>query len=280
MSTTRRSNSMSKGFLWFAQNNNFTDYTKLSVQLARSIKKHNNENKTCVIVDQKSVFESEFVDHVVVMKQDSSDLHAQKFSNEHKAFSLTPFTHTIKLEADMLFTSNTDWWWNYLCKHDMVFSVDCKNYHDETIKNTPYRRLFEQNHLPNIYNGLTYFRKSQYAMDFFNLCKQISQNWEYVSKEILINCHDEYPSTDVVYALASRIMDPLNLNLIDYPWFKFLHGKPAINKLSGDKEYENYLYPIKLEDRIYLGGKRLHRIWHYYDKRTTEVLDGRVFKSI
>ena len=35
---------MSKGFLWFAQNNDKTDYVELSIKLAESIKKHNKEN--------------------------------------------------------------------------------------------------------------------------------------------------------------------------------------------------------------------------------------------
>ncbi len=45
---------------------------------------------------------------------------------------------------------------------------------------------------------------------------------------MLIGCHDPYPSTDVVYALAYRIIDPTQKQLINYPWFKFIHNKPAI----------------------------------------------------
>ena len=48
---------MSRGFLWFAQNNNDTDYVEMSIELARSIKRHNTENKICVITDEKSKFE-------------------------------------------------------------------------------------------------------------------------------------------------------------------------------------------------------------------------------
>ena len=58
------------------------------------------------------------------------------------------------------------------------------------------------NDLPNVYNGLTYFRKSKQAQTFYNICKTITLNWEFVRDQILINCHDETPSTDVVYALA------------------------------------------------------------------------------
>ena len=55
---------MSKGFLWFAQNNDQTDYVRLSIALAKSIKRYNRENKICVITDEKSKFDSEFVDVV------------------------------------------------------------------------------------------------------------------------------------------------------------------------------------------------------------------------
>jgi len=35
---------MSRGFLWFAQNNNTTDYVELSIRLAESIKEWNKVN--------------------------------------------------------------------------------------------------------------------------------------------------------------------------------------------------------------------------------------------
>jgi hypothetical protein len=268
---------MTKGFLWFAQNTESIDYVNLSIELAQSIKKHNKENAICVVVDKKSHFQSQYVDQVIVLDKDDSKEQDIKFANEHKAFELSPFTHTIKLEADMLFTSSTDWWWYYLCQNDLVFSVNCRNYEDKIVKDTTYRALFHYNHLPNIYNGLTYFRKSQRAMQFFKICKSITENWKMVQEQLLINCHDRYPSTDVVYALAYRILDPLNESLIDYPWFKFIHGKNGINSVPTSLDQYNYLYPIKLHDRIYIGGNRLHRIWHYHDKKIPEVLNGRVF---
>ena len=49
---------MSNGFLWFAQNNDSTDYVDLSIKLAESIKKHNRQNKICVVTDKKSKFEN------------------------------------------------------------------------------------------------------------------------------------------------------------------------------------------------------------------------------
>ena len=263
---------MSKGFLWFAQNNEKTDYVKCSIELAKSIKKYNKHNSICVVTDKQSRFESEYVDVVKVMNTDSSADHEIKWANEYKAFRLSPFKHTIKLESDMIWTDNTDWWWYHLWQHDLVFAVDCKNYNDQDVKNVSYRKLFVKNNLPNIYNGLTYFRRSIYAQQFFRTCEVITLNWNEVKEKMLIDCHDKYPSTDVVYALAYRIIDPTQNNLIDYPWFKFIHNKPDIQGNT-----TKYLMPMKINDRIIFGSQRLHRVWHYLDKNIPEELNARIF---
>jgi len=93
---------MSKGFLWFAQNNANTDYVELSIKLAESIKHWNRNNNVCVVTDEKSKFEHKAVDVVKVIREDESAEHDMKWANEYNAFSVTPFTHTIKLESDML----------------------------------------------------------------------------------------------------------------------------------------------------------------------------------
>ena len=171
---------MSKGYLWFAQNNSKTDYVDISIKLAQSIKRTTRDNKICVVTDEASKFESEYVDVVKVLREDDSADHDIKWANEYKAFALTPFTHTIKLEADMLWNHNTDWWWYYLWQQDLVFSVDCRDYRDNIVKDKTYRQLFRQNHLPNIYNGLMYFRKSKKAQRFFEIAEHIVKNWQEV----------------------------------------------------------------------------------------------------
>ena len=175
---------MSKGYLWFAQNNSKTDYVELSIKLAQSIKKWNKHSNICVVTDKQSKFESEHVDVVKILTKDDSETHDFKWANEHKAFSATPFTHTIKLESDMLWTTNTDWWWYHLWQHDLVFSVDCLNYKDQIVKHTPYRNLFTRNNLPNIYNGLMYFRKSTWSQKFFNIAESITLNWQKVKTNL------------------------------------------------------------------------------------------------
>ena len=76
---------MSKGFLWFAQNNSKTDYVELSISLAKSIKRWNKDNQICVITDEKSKFQDKNIDFVKVITEDASSQHEIKWANEYKA---------------------------------------------------------------------------------------------------------------------------------------------------------------------------------------------------
>ncbi|MAJ24789.1 MAG: hypothetical protein CMP36_04695 [Rickettsiales bacterium] len=268
---------MSKGFMWVCQNNSNTDYARLSANLAQTLKKFNKHNSVCVLTDKNTKINSPHIDVIKIMNDDDSESHEIKWANEYKIFYTSPFTHTIKLAADMMWNTNTDWWWNYLCQHDMIFAINCYNYKNEIVENYSYRPFHKRNHLPNIYSDLTYFRKSRKSHGFGTICKELTKHWEVVRDHALINCHDKYPSTDVVYALAHRMMDPTQKDLVDYPWFKFVHNKRFIHDLGHVREYRKYLMPLKVKDRIVLGGHALTRPWHYVDKDTIEELDARIF---
>jgi len=266
---------MDRGYMWFALNNSTTDYVELSRTLAGSIKKFNKHNKVCIVTSEP--VDDELFDHVIVLKTDASADEEWKLSNEYKAFKLSPFTHTIKLEADMMFTQNTDWWWNYLWQHDQVFSYHCRNYQDHVIENSQYRKLFARNELPDVYNGLHYFRRSTKAKQFYDLCETITKDWQTVKDKILINCHDEQPTTDVVYALANKLQDPLQLDKVEYEWFKFMHNKSQINKIDTAFNHDKYLYPITVADTLYMGGYKQDRIVHYHNKEFIGDLNARIF---
>ena len=268
---------MSKGFIWICQNNDKTDYVELSINLAKSIKKHNKHNAVCVLTDRDTKIDSEHIDVVKVMSNDDSKDHDIKWANEYKVFFQSPFTHSIKLAADMLWNTNTDWWWNFLWQHDMVFAINCYNYKNELIEDMNYRPFHKRNALPNIYSDLTYFRKSKNAVYFGKIMEALIKNWDKVKETFLVNCHDKYPSTDVIYALAHRIVDPTQKTLIDYPWFKFIHNKKHIHGLGHIHDIGAYLMPVKKQDLVQLGSYNLTRPWHYVNKDTVKELDARIF---
>ena len=134
-----------------------------------------------------------------------------------------------------------------------------------------------RNQLPDVYNGLHYSRRSVKAKQFYDLCETIIKDWKTVKKSVLVNCHDEQPTTDVVYALANKIQDPLQKDKIDYEWFKFMHNKSQINGVSPQLQNDNYLNPMKVGNKLYIGGYRQTRIVHYHNKKLIGDLNGRNF---
>ena len=105
-----------------------------------------------------------------------------------------------------------------------------------------------------------------------NLCKDIMLSWPAIRNKFLINCHDDQPTTDIVYALALKIQDPLCEKQVKYEWFNFMHNKNAVNGLTQAYTNDQYLYPTQIDEKIYVGGYRQSRIFHYYNKLLPEEL--------
>ena len=116
-----------RGYLIPAINTADNDYVACAQQLAHSIKDWHPTANVCLLTNQ-SVTDPIF-DHVVQLPHGDQDPDSNwKLSNDWQVFAASPFRQTIKLEADMLFTANTDQWWHHLCQHDLVFAINCRNY--------------------------------------------------------------------------------------------------------------------------------------------------------
>ena len=221
------------GFLTLAQNSDI-DYLRLAYAQAMSIKLTMSDAKYAVVVDDSTyscVTEQhrKVFDYVIPLQYNYAKDDSWKLANEWQVFDLTPFKETIKLESDILFTRSIDHWWTAFRLRDVVMSLGCRDYQGNINISRQYRKLFDDNDLPDTYNGLMYFRYSQFASDFFAKARQIFSNWDYFRDSILINCRDEKPTTDVVYAIAAKILDPDNCMLPQCDFINFTHMKNAIN---------------------------------------------------
>jgi hypothetical protein len=128
------------------------------------------------------------------------------YANDWQVFRASPYRQTIKLEADMIAASPVDYWWTMLEKRDVVISQGCRDFYDQPAASRYYRRLFDENNLPDVYNAITYWRLSKTAQNFFSLVEKIFSNWG--SYKTLLKFPEEVPSTDVVYAMAALIIGP------------------------------------------------------------------------
>ena len=107
-----------------------------------------------------------------------------------------------------------------------MISTGCRDWQDRDSTARQYRRVFDANNLPDVYNAITYWRRSETAKEFFGWVGNIFANWAEFRK--LIKFPDETPSTDLVYAMAAEIMgaDRVTMPFSTYP--KIVHMKRHI----------------------------------------------------
>jgi hypothetical protein len=264
-----------QGFLTIAANTEDVDYLRLAYLQALNIKATQKIKSFAVIVDANTAAlvteqHQAVFDYIIEVPNSTTG----PYGLEVQAFWHTPFKETIKLESDLLLPSSIDHWWTTFRLRDIVLSTGCKNYKQETAMSRKYRKLFDDNHLPDVYNGLMYFRFSQTATNFFRTAAQIFENWSTV-RTALAHCDDEYPSTDVVYALSANIIGPELCTVPSADFINFVHMKPAINGYTEDFNFTD-VYVTEFTDGIVrINNINQYHPLHYHDKNfpTEEMID-------
>lgn len=154
------------------------------------------------------------------------------WANDWQMFAVSPYRQTIKLEADMLVSSPVDHWWTLFELRDVVISQGCRDFYGQSSSVRTYRKCFDINDLPDVYNAVTYWRLSSTAKEFFDLIRQIFEHWAEFRK--LLKFADDQPSTDVVYAMAAKIMGPERVTLPAGVGPSIVHMKRGINPIKTD----------------------------------------------
>ena len=187
-----------RGYLIPAIDTDSVDYLSCAVQLARSIRQwHPDANISVLTVKRCS---DPVFDHVIPLPH--GDLGG--YANDWQCFQASPYRQTIKLEADMICASPIDHWWTLFEQRDVVISQGCRNFYNQPGVSRAYRKIFDNNNLPDVYNAITYWRRSQTAMEFFELVRLIFAHWD--EYKTLLKFTDDVPTTDVVYAVAAVVM--------------------------------------------------------------------------
>lgn len=263
---------MSKGFLTFAQNNSTTDYLRLAYAQALSIKLTQKINAYAVIVDEPTAQlvtdkHRKVFDHIIVLPTDDAANVEWKLHNEWQAFNLSPFKETLKVESDMLFTTSIDHWWPGMQKTDVCMTSHVRGYEGNVATSRAYRKLFDDNNLPDVYSGLMYFRYSQAASGFFGAAEAVYKHWPVFRDEVLINCRDEEPTTDVVFAIVALTVGPETCTNPGLSYPTFAHMKGAINGYGINDDWRDKLY-AQIDDKhnLTVGFNRQFYPFHYHHK--------------
>jgi hypothetical protein len=176
-----------RGYLIPAINTDTADYVACAEQLAESIRKWHPEADITILTKEMLPY---------------GDLGG--FANDWQCFYASPYRQTIKLEADMYAASPIDHWWTLFEKRDVVISQGCRDIYNEPSSARHYRRIFDVNQLPDVYNAVTYWRRSHTSKDFFDLVRNVFENW--AQYRTLLKFPDEEATTDVVYGVVAAIM--------------------------------------------------------------------------
>lgn len=200
-----------RGYVIPAIDTDSVSYTDCAEQLAMSIKSWHPEASVSIMTNNRcdwSVF-----DHVIELPYGDQG----SYANDWQVFKASPYRQTIKLEADMLIASPIDHWWKMFEHRDVVISTGCRDFYNQTATSRYYRKFIDDNHLPDVYNAITYWRLSATAQEFFDLVRNIFEHWEDYKR--LVKFPEDAPSTDFVYAMAAQIMSPerVTMPFASYP---------------------------------------------------------------
>jgi len=249
-----------RGYLVVAQNIGTIDYVACAIQLARSIRQFHPDVKIAVLTD--STDKSDVFDYHVTFTHPLSD---NPYANDWQVFGASPFRQTIKLEADMVIASEIDHWWDMLQYRDVVISTGARDFYDQPATSRFYRKVFDTNNLPDVYNAITYWRLSETAQEFFQLVRRIFEHWaEY---KTLLKFPDEIPSTDLVYAMAAQIIGPelVTMPFASYPWI--VHMKRHIIPTHSEDWTQELIWesnPLRINTVAQWGAVHYHvKDWRY-----------------
>jgi len=183
------------------------------------------------------------------------------WANDWQMFAVSPYRETIKIEADMIASSPVDHWWTLFELRDVVISQGARTYRDEPAESRFYRRCFDANHLPDVYNAITYWRLSRTAQEFFGLVRNIFENWTEYKK--LIKFPEEEASTDLVYAMAAQIIGPEKVTLPAGLGPTIVHMKRHVNALQCNDWTQELIWE---NDPFRINTIAQHGFVHYHQK--------------
>ena len=226
-----------QGYLIVAIDTDSSDYVTNATLLASSIKYWHPDAKICLLTNATVANDTGLFAYVKPFRHLVNM--ANPWANDWQVFDATPFRETIKLEADMMITSAIDHWWTLLQHRDVVVSTGCRDWKDQRAVARHYRKIFDANNLPDVYNAITYWRLSRTAKTFFNTVRNIFENWE--QYKTLLKFSEDIPSTDVVYAMAANIIGPelCTLPFATYP--QIVHMKRHIAGSKTDAWLNEFL---------------------------------------
>jgi hypothetical protein len=259
---------MNFGYLIFVAAHPDIDYLKLAYALALSIKNTQKPgyDKVALVINDRSAVDalkSPWVFDKVIEWPEQKFWDGRSWMDE-----ITPWEHTVCLDADMLFLRDYSHWIDYFVENTEVYVANrAFTFRGEVVTSDAYRRAFTKNDLPNLYSMWTFFKKDS-GKEFFELARQIFINPQEFKNLYLSNHVPKVIGTDEAFALAAKLLD-IDSEIaypLDFP--RLVHLKPRVQNWPWDAERvtDQAGFYLKSDGSLKIGNYQQTDIVHYVEK--------------
>jgi len=261
---------MNFGYLIVVSENSNIDYDRLAYGLALSIKNTQKEgyDRVALVIDDKSRLEklkSSWVFDEVIEWKEKTFWDGRSWMDQ-----LTPFEHTVCLDADMLFFRDYSHWIDYFVENTELYIANkAFDYRGEEVKSDFYRKAFTKNDLPNLYSMYTFFKKgTPLVEEFFTLVRHITTNQLEFSNIFLKEHKPKIVGTDEAFALASKILDVSDEISYDLEFPRVVHLKGNVQNWPwpADLVSDHVGFYFSKDGKLKVGNYQQTDIVHYVEK--------------
>ena len=271
---------MSFGYLIIVSDDGINDYHAMAHLLALSIKrtqKAGYDNVALITDNEKkfNLYKTLWAFDKVEYWDKQSYWDGRSYMNK-----LSPWKHTVCLDADMIFMRDTSHWIDYFVENcEMYVASNVLTYRNELVTSDYYRKTYKENNLPNLYSAYTFFKKESYMVrNFFDLVQAITNQKEEFKNMFLEKEKPAELGTDEIFSLAAQILDIQDQ--ISYPleFPKFVHMKPMVQNLKKPifKWSRDIGFYTNNIDDYKIGSFHQYDILHYVEKdlNFSNLFDG------
>lgn len=243
------------------------EYVECAKACAKSIRLHTPKANIALLSDK--LYENNVFDYNVLFPIAVN--YDNVLANDWQVFFASPFRQTIKIEADMIVPHSIEHWWPMLEHKDVVLTTGARNYMNEMSGNRFYRKIFDANNLPDVYNAITYWRLSHESQQFFTTVQVLFDHWDHVQTQIKMGLSDP-GTTDLIYALAANIVGVEKVTLPNTSYPTLIHMKGKLNKLVEEDWTKELVWELD-ESNIRINTIDQQYPFHYYIKEFSKELN-------
>jgi hypothetical protein len=263
---------MTKGYVVLAQNTDTIDYVKQAYALALSLKLSQQSMSNVSIITDDVVpeeYKSVFENIIPIPWGDAAVDSRFKVENRWKIYHASPYDQTVVLDTDMLVLDDLGSFWDTFENYDVYYTGKVQDYRNNTVTSDYYRKAFSANQLPNLYSGLHYFKKGEFAKEFYSWVEIITNNWELFYGHFVSEHYPDRASMDITAALAAKVMDVAEkVTNVRHDPVTFVHMKSRIQGWTEPTDSWMQSVAVYFDDacELKIANYRQQGIFHYTEK--------------